>query len=127
MRVKASRLSIDGYGAGPDQSLENPLGVGGHATARVDIPHPHVGAAHVRATTGGETGVDDDFAARSFENVGAWILGRNMFGPVRGPWPDESLARLVGRRPALPHAGVRPHAPPAPAARRCRAARRFTS
>ena len=70
-----------------------------------------------RRATAATTGVDDDFAARGFENIGAWILGRNMFGPVRGPWPDDELEGLVGRRTAVPRAGVRADAPRARAAR----------
>jgi dihydrofolate reductase len=97
VRVAAFSISLDGYGAGPDQSLQNPLGVNG-----TDL---HQWAFKTRTfqkmfgQDGGETGVDDDFAARSFENVGAWILGRNMFGPVRGPWPDESWKGWWGANP----------------------------
>src|SRR5579864_4264003 len=97
LRVHSFRMSIDGYGAGPNQSLENPLGVGGLAL--------HEWAFATRtfqrlfAGDGGATGIDDDFAARSFENLGAWILGRNMFGPVRGPWPDESWKGWWGDTP----------------------------
>src|SRR5580704_683810 len=89
LKVNAFSISIDGYGAGPQQSLENPLGVGGSAL--------HEWAFGTRTfqrmlfgNDAGATGIDVDFAARSFENVGAWIMGRNMFGPVRGPWPDET-------------------------------------
>src|SRR4051794_36550581 len=97
LRVNAFSLSLDGYGAGPDQSLENPLGVGG--------PALHKWAFSTRTfrkmfgEEGGETGVDENFAARSFENVGAWILGRNMFGPVRGEWPDDSWKGWWGDTP----------------------------
>jgi dihydrofolate reductase len=90
-------LSLDGFGAGPDQSLENPLGVNGMAL--------HKWAFNTRTfrtmfgQEGGETGVDDQFAARSFENVGAWIIGRNMFGPLRGPWPDENWKGWWGANP----------------------------
>ncbi len=93
----AFSLSLDGFGAGPDQSLENPLGVNGMVL--------HEWAFKTRTfrtmfgQEGGETGVDDQFAARSFENVGAWILGRNMFGPVRGPWPDEHWKGWWGANP----------------------------
>ncbi len=86
--VRGFSFSLDGYGAGPDQSLDNPLGKGGMAL------HQWAFATKTFRTMfgqdGGATGIDDDFAQRSFENIGAWILGRNMFGPVRGPWPDES-------------------------------------
>lgn len=97
LRVNAFTLSLDGYGAGPDQDLENPLGVGGKAL--------HKWAFTTRTfrkmfgEEGGATGTDEDFAARSFENVGAWILGRNMFGPVRGPWKDESWKGWWGDNP----------------------------
>jgi dihydrofolate reductase len=98
LRVLGFSISIDGFGAGPDQDLEHPLGVGGSAlfewvfaTRTWQRMHGNEG--------GGETGVDDEAAARSFENVGAWILGRNMFGPVRGPWPDESWKGWWGEEP----------------------------
>ena len=95
--VRAFALSLDGFGAGPDQSLENPLGVNGMAL--------HEWAFKTRTfrtmfgQQGGETDVDDQFAARSFENVGVWIIGRNMFGPIRGPWPDESWKGWWGSNP----------------------------
>ena len=87
VRVACFTLSLDGFAAGPHQDIDHPLGVGG-----TDL-HPWlVGTSTFRRTLfgadGGSTGIDDDFAARGFANVGAWILGRNMFGPVRGPWPD---------------------------------------
>jgi dihydrofolate reductase len=87
-------ISLDGYGAGPRQSREDPLGVGGEAL------HDWI----VRTRTfkngkGGETGIDDDFAARGKVALGAWILGRNMFGPIRGPWPDESWRGWWGANP----------------------------
>jgi dihydrofolate reductase len=97
LRVAAFSISLDGYGAGPDQSVDNPLGRGGLAL--------HEWAFATRTfqrmfgTEGGETGIDEDFAARSFNNVGAWILGRNMFGPVRGPWPDDSWKGWWGDNP----------------------------
>lgn len=95
--VRAFSLSLDGFGAGPNQSLENPLGVNGMAL--------HEWAFKTRTfrtmfgQEGGETGVDEQFAARSFENVGAWIIGRNMFGPIRGPWPDENWKGWWGANP----------------------------
>jgi dihydrofolate reductase len=99
LRVAAFTVSIDGYGAGPDQSLENPLGVGGMA-----LHNWAFGTRTFRRVVlgqeGGAAGVDDSFAARSFENLGAWILGRNMFGPVRGPWPDESWRGWWGDTPS---------------------------
>jgi dihydrofolate reductase len=99
-RVAAFGVSVDGFGAGPRQSLENPLGVGGTAlfgwffpTRMFQRTSGHAGAGD------GTTGVDNNFAERSFTNVGAWILGRNMFGPVRGPWPDESWKGWWGEEP----------------------------
>jgi dihydrofolate reductase len=98
IRVAAFSVSLDGYGAGPDQSLENPLGRGGVELHQWVFP-----TRTFRAMHGGEdegtTGLDDDFARRGFDNVGAWILGRNMFGPVRGPWPDESWKGWWGDTP----------------------------
>ncbi|MBR0645609.1 dihydrofolate reductase family protein [Plastoroseomonas hellenica] len=96
LSVRAFTISADGYGAGPDQSLKDPLGVGGEALHGWLLP-----TRTFRQLSGkdGETGIDDDFAARSFENVGAWIMGRNMFGPVRGPWPDESWKGWWGDNP----------------------------
>ncbi|TPK90755.1 dihydrofolate reductase family protein [Mesorhizobium sp. B2-4-17] len=97
LRVNAFSLSLDGFGAGPNQDLENPLGVGGKSL--------HKWAFTTRTfrkmfgEEGGASGVDEDFAARSFENVGAWILGRNMFGPIRGPWKDESWKGWWGDNP----------------------------
>ena len=97
LRVNAFSVSLDGYGAGPDQSLENPMGAGGMAL--------HQWAFGTRTlqrmfgSDGGSPGVDDDFAAAGFANVGAWILGRNMFGPVRGPWPDDAWKGWWGTTP----------------------------
>ncbi|MFN3657521.1 MAG: dihydrofolate reductase family protein [Pseudolabrys sp.] len=85
LRVESFSISLDGYGAGPDQSLENPLGIGGEALHEWAFATRTFQKVH--GTDGGATGIDDDFAARGFENVGAWILGRNMFAPSRGPWP----------------------------------------
>jgi len=97
LRVRAFSISIDGYGAGPCQDLQNPLGVRG--------PELFDWCSHTRTwqrmhgNADGETGVDDDLAAQGFEGFGAWILGRNMFGPVRGPWPDESWRGWWGDEP----------------------------
>ena len=97
LRVNAFSVSIDGYGAGPDQSLENPLGVGGQGLFSWFFPtrtfNSHIGK------DGGTSGPDDDIAARSFDNLGAWIMGRNMFGPVRGPWPDGNWKGWWGDEP----------------------------
>ena len=104
LRVAAFSLSIDGYGAGPHQSLENPLGVGGRALH--DWAFTTRTFQRMIGSESGAAGTDDDvFAARSFENVGAWILGRNMFGPIRGAWPDESWKGWWGESPPY-HAPV---------------------
>jgi len=97
LRVQSFSISIDGYGAGPDQTLANPLGVGGMALH--DWAFTTRTFRQMFGDTGGEKGVDDDFAARGFRRIGAWILGRNMFGPVRGPWPDESWKGWWGANP----------------------------
>lgn len=88
LRIHAFSISLDGYGAGPDQSLDNPLGRGGEALHEWFLPTRTF--QRMSGKEQGTTGIDEDFAARGFDNIGAWILGRNMFGPVRGPWPDQS-------------------------------------
>jgi len=97
LRVHGFSTSIDGFGAGPNQDANNPLGVGGRAL------HQWAFATRTFQTMfgnqGGATGIDDDFAARGFDNIGAWILGRNMFGPVRGAWPDDSWKGWWGENP----------------------------
>ena len=97
LRVQSFAISIDGYGAGPNQDLQNPLGVRG--------PELMEWVFHTRfwqrmvGQDGGETGVDNGFAEQGFAGIGAWILGRNMFGPVRGPWPDDSWKGWWGEEP----------------------------
>ena len=98
LRVAAFSVSIDGFGAGPDQSLANPLGVGGMALHEWAFSTRTFQRMHGDGA-GGATGIDDDFAARGFANVGAWILGRNMFGPVRGAWPDDEWKGWWGANP----------------------------
>jgi dihydrofolate reductase len=95
--VRAFSVSLDGYGAGPDQDLEHPLGVGGEELFRWFFRTRTWQRMHGNAD--GETGVDDDIGAHSFDGIGAYILGRNMFGPVRGPWPDESWRGWWGEEP----------------------------
>ena len=98
VRVASFSISIDGYGAGPSQCLENPLGDGGgdlHQWFHPTRTFQTMALGEDRGTTG----IDDEFAARGFVNVGAWILGRNMFGPVRGPWPDEEWKGWWGANP----------------------------
>ena len=88
--VAAFSISLDGFGAGPHQDLQNPLGVRGRELHNWFYPTAFFKA--MTGQSGGETGIDNDFATKSFANVGAWILGRNMFGPVRGPWVDDASA-----------------------------------
>ena len=104
VRVQAFGVSLDGYGAGPDQSLQNPLGVRGPEIMQWFFP-TQVFRKVVLGQADGETGVDNSMAEEGFRNVGAWILGRNMFGPVRGPWPDESWKGWWGEEPSY-HAPV---------------------
>ncbi len=97
LRVRCFAISIDGYGAGPGQDLQNPLGVRG--TELMEWFFRTRTWRRMHGLDGGETGVDDDLAAKGFAGIGAWILGRNMFGPVRGPWPDESWKGWWGDEP----------------------------
>jgi dihydrofolate reductase len=97
LRVASFSISLDGYGAGPHQTLENPLGIGGEDLHRWVVATK---AFHEMGhQEGGTTGIDNDFVVRGFAGVGAWILGRNMFGPVRGPWPDEKWRGWWGEEP----------------------------
>jgi len=97
VRVASFSLSLDGFGAGPRQDLQNPLGVRGlelHAWfQKTEV------FKNMHDQSGGTKGIDNDFAVRSFENVGAFVLGRNMFGPVRGPWKDDSWKAWCGPNP----------------------------
>ena len=97
LRVNNFSISIDGYGAGPRQTLENPMGEAGMAL------HEWVFATRsfkqMVGEDGGESGTDNDLIARGFDNVGAWILGRNMFGPIRGEWPDDNWKGWWGDEP----------------------------
>lgn len=99
VRVESFTVSLDGFAAGPDQSLQNPMGVGGHNLHGWAMATRTFQRTLFGNQDAGEAGVDDDFAARGFRNVGAWILGRNMFGPVRGAWPDESWRGWWGDNP----------------------------
>ena len=98
LRVESFTISLDGFGAGPDQDIDNPLGVGGTALHGWALQTPTF-QKHLFGKDGGKAGLDEDYAARGFQNIGAWILGRNMFGPVRGPWPDESWRGWWGDNP----------------------------
>jgi dihydrofolate reductase len=97
LKVAAFGVSLDGYGAGPNQSLENPLGLRGP-----EIMEWYTSTRKWRQQMGmhgGETGIDNDMAEKSMTGFGAWILGRNMFGPVRGPWPDDEWKGWWGDNP----------------------------
>ena len=98
LRVNCFSVSLDGYGAGPRQDVGNPLGVGGMTLHEWVFPTRSFQQMH-GAGTGGTTGTDDDFAARGMAGLGAWILGRNMFGPVRGEWPDDRWKGWWGDNP----------------------------
>ena len=97
LRVHGFAISLDGYGAGPHQDLQNPLGVGGIAL------HEWVFDTRtfrqMQGGDGGSTGIDEDFAARGMTGIGAWIMGRNMFSPSRGPWPDDNWRGWWGENP----------------------------
>ena len=95
VRVEGYSISLDGYGAGPKQDMTDPLGVGGEELHEWLLPT----RTFLGKRPGGTTGVDDDFASRGFRNIGAWIMGRNMFGPVRGPWPDMDWKGWWGKNP----------------------------
>src|SRR5512134_3082376 len=97
LRVHCFSISLDGYGAGPGQSRENPLGTGGESLHEWIFPTRTW--QRMRGTEGGTKGADDGFLARGFEGIGAWIMGRNMFGPVRGPWPDDTWRGWWGKNP----------------------------
>ncbi len=97
LRVQSFGISLDGFAAGPGQDLKNPLGIGGFKIMEWFFPTRTWQKMHGKP--GGTTDVDDEWAARGFENIGAWILGRNMFGPVRGPWPNEDWKGWWGDEP----------------------------
>jgi dihydrofolate reductase len=97
VRVNCFAISLDGYGAGPRQDRVNPLGVGGEALHQWFVPTRTFQAMFGRQE--GTTGIDDDYARRGMENLGAWILGRNMFGPIRGDWPDDEWKGWWGENP----------------------------
>lgn len=98
LRVESFTISLDGYGAGPRQSLETPLGIGGEDLHRWAL-RTRTFQRILFGREEGETGVDDDFAARGHRNMGAWILGRNMFSPSRGPWPADGWRGWWGENP----------------------------
>ncbi len=96
LRVANFSISIDGFGAGPDQNINNPIGVGG-----TDLHQWFFPTDVFQKMSGklGEKGTDNDYAARGFENIGAYIMGRNMFGPIRGNWPDDNWKGWWGKNP----------------------------
>lgn len=107
LRVESFSISIDGFGAGSNQSLENPLGIGGEDLHSWFLPtktfrqmsRKHEAFEQMSGKDEGTTGIDNEFAARGFSNIGAWIMGRNMFGHIRGPWPDENWKGWWGKNP----------------------------
>jgi dihydrofolate reductase len=102
LRVHSFAISLDGYGAGPNQSLDNPLGEGGRRLHNWAFATQ--GARQSFGMDGGETGVDNDFWRRGDEGIGATIMGRNMFGPIRGPWEDDAWTGWWGDDPPYHHA-----------------------
>ncbi len=96
--VRGFSVSLDGFGAGLNQDINNPLGIGGMALHQWMFP-TRTFQNMLFGKDGGTTGPDDDFAARGFANIGAWILGRNMFGPIRGAWPDDDWKGWWGDEP----------------------------
>ncbi len=113
LRVQNFAISLDGYGAGPDQNVEHPLGVGGERLHEWAFATRSMRRMH--GMEGGETGLDDDFAARGETEIAATIVGRNMFGPIRGSWGDESWTGWWGDDPPFHHpVFVLTHHPRAP-------------
>jgi dihydrofolate reductase len=98
VRVNCFAISLDGYGAGPDQDIDNPLGAGGTDLHQWTF-QTRTFQCRLFGSDSGSAGIDDDFVARGFTDIGAWILGRNMFGPVRGPWPDATWKGWWGDNP----------------------------
>lgn len=97
LRVQSFTVSLDGYAAGPGQSLDHPLGIRG--LELMDWLFATRLWQRMQGQDAGETGIDHGIAEQGFSNIGAWIIGRNMFGPVRGPWPDESWQGWWGEEP----------------------------
>ncbi|HTO05337.1 MAG TPA: dihydrofolate reductase family protein [Opitutus sp.] len=97
LRVHGFSISLDGFGAGPNQTLDAPLGVGGESLHEWFFPTRTF--RQMTGEDGGTTGIEEGFAARGMENIGAWILGRNMFAPTRGEWPDDTWKGWWGDNP----------------------------
>jgi dihydrofolate reductase len=113
LRVQSFAISIDGYGAGPNQDLQNPLGIRGPELME-SFFHTRVWQK-MHGNDDGEMGIDNEIAEQSFAGIGAWILGRNMFGPIRGPWLDDSWKGWWGDEPPYhTHVFVLTHHPRAP-------------
>ena len=111
LRVRSFSVSLDGFAAGPNQGIEHPMGIGGKELHEWVFPTATLQKTLFGNQTGA-SGIDNDFAARGFENIGAWIMGRNMFGPIRGPWPDEAWKGWWGDRPPVSAGGIDRRAPP---------------
>jgi len=99
LRVHCFSVSLDGFGAGPNQDLDNPLGVGGVDLHQWVFPTRSFQKMHGSGSNDGTTGIDNDFADRGWDRIGSWILGRNMFGPIRGVWPDDQWKGWWGDNP----------------------------
>ncbi len=97
VHVSCYTISLDGYSAGPDQTKETPLGVGG--LGLMEWMFPTESFMKMQRKDGGETGIDNEFVTKAMTGNGGWLLGRNMFGPVRGPWPDDSWKGWWGEEP----------------------------
>jgi dihydrofolate reductase len=97
LSVRCFSISIDGFGAGPNQDIQNPLGIGGLGLHEWFFPTRAFQKMHGKAE--GTTGIDNDFAELGFDRIGSWILGRNMFGPIRGPWSDDKWKGWWGNNP----------------------------
>src|SRR5579862_8283925 len=99
LRVNSFSVSLDGFAAGPGQNLDNPMGIGAMRLHEWVFPTQSFQAMHAGGGQGGETGIDNDFSTAAMDNLGAWILGRNMFGPIRGPWPNDEWKGWWGPNP----------------------------
>lgn len=99
LRIESFTISIDGFGAGSNQDIDNPLGIGGTSLHGWAFSTRTFQRAVLGREAGSAEGIDERYAARGFTNIGAWILGRNMFGPIRGPWPDENWRGWWGDNP----------------------------
>lgn len=97
LRVQCFGLSLDGFGAGPNQTIDNPMGESGMGLHEWVFPTRFF--HQMQGKPGGTTGPDNDFAEQGFAGIGAWILGRNMFGPIRGEWPDDTWKGWWGDEP----------------------------